>query len=52
MAMSRQKKLDKMEIIELQAEKPKPEFHFKESRTAWTLYFPNQRPRYWLRPPF
>ena len=33
MAMSRQKKLDKMEIIELQAEKPKPEFHFKESRT-------------------
>ena len=30
-AMSRQKKLDKMEIIELQAEKPKPEFHFKES---------------------
>ena len=33
MAMSRQKKLDKMDIIELQAEKPKPEFHFKESRT-------------------
>ena len=19
---------------------------------AWTLYFPNKRPRYWLRPPF
>ena len=33
MAMSRQKKLDKMERIELAAEKPKPEFHFKEART-------------------
>ena len=34
MAMSRQKKLDKMEIIELAAEKPKPEFNFKVGRTA------------------
>lgn len=33
MAMSRQKKLDKMDIIELAREKPKPEFHFKEGRT-------------------
>ena len=33
MAMSRQKKLDKMDLIELAAEKPKPEFHFKEART-------------------
>ena len=33
MAMSRQKKLDKMDVIELAAEKPKPEFHFKEART-------------------
>ena len=32
MAMSRQKKLDKMDVIELAAEKPKPEFHFKEAR--------------------
>ncbi len=34
MAMSRQKKLDNMELIELAAEKPKPEFHFKVGRTA------------------
>ncbi|SCB63363.1 ABC-F family ATP-binding cassette domain-containing protein [Streptococcus thermophilus] len=39
MAMSRQKKLDKMEIIDLQAEKPKPEFHFKESRTPGRFIF-------------
>ena len=29
MAMSRQKKLDKMEVIELASEKPKPKFEFK-----------------------
>jgi ATPase subunit of ABC transporter with duplicated ATPase domains len=34
MAMSRQKKLDKLDIIELAKEKPKPEFHFKEARAA------------------
>lgn len=34
MAMSRQKKLDKMEKIELMKEKPKPEFNFKEARAA------------------
>ena len=39
MAMSRQKKLDKMEIIEMHAEKPKPEFHFKESRTPGRFIF-------------
>ncbi|QSX09471.1 ABC-F family ATP-binding cassette domain-containing protein [Alkalibacter rhizosphaerae] len=39
MAMSRQKKLDKMEIIELAREKPKPEFQFKEGRTAGKLLF-------------
>ena len=33
MAMSRQKKLDKMDIIELAAEKPKPEFNFQVGRT-------------------
>lgn len=33
MAMSRQKKLDKMDVIELAAEKPKPEFNFKTART-------------------
>ena len=32
MAMSRQKKLDKMEVIELAKEKPKPEFHFLNAR--------------------
>ncbi len=39
MAMSRQKKLDKMEIIELAKEKPKPEFNFKEARTSGKLIF-------------
>lgn len=33
MAMSRQKKLDKMDVIELAREKPKPEFYFKTART-------------------
>ena len=39
MAMSRQKKLDKMDVIELAREKPKPEFNFKEGRTAGKLIF-------------
>ena len=39
MAMSRQKKLDKMDVIELAAEKPKPEFNFKESRTPGRVLF-------------
>ncbi|MDO4329837.1 MAG: ABC-F family ATP-binding cassette domain-containing protein [Lachnospiraceae bacterium] len=39
MAMSRQKKLDKMEVIELAKEKPKPEFHFQEARTAGKIIF-------------
>lgn len=39
MAMSRQKKLDKMEVIELAKEKPKPEFYFKESRASGKLIF-------------
>jgi ATPase subunit of ABC transporter with duplicated ATPase domains len=39
MAMSRQKKLDKMDMIELAAEKPKPEFHFKEGRTSGRIIF-------------
>ena len=39
MAMSRQKKLDKMEIIELAAEKPKPEFNFKEARASGKVIF-------------
>lgn len=34
MAMSRQKKLDKMEVIEREREKPKPEFRFLEARAA------------------
>lgn len=32
--MSRQKKLDKMEIIELAKEKPKPEFNFRKGRLS------------------
>ncbi|MBO6128650.1 MAG: ABC-F family ATP-binding cassette domain-containing protein [Pseudobutyrivibrio sp.] len=39
MAMSRQKKLDKMDKIELAAEKPKPEFYFKEARTPSRVIF-------------
>ena len=39
MAMSRQKKLDKMDVIELAAEKPKPEFNFKLSRTPRRYIF-------------
>lgn len=39
MAMSRQKKLDKMEMIELAAERPKPEFHFKYGRTPGRFLF-------------
>ena len=40
MAMSRQKKLDNMDIIELAAEKPKPEFNFKTARTPGRYIFP------------
>ncbi len=39
MAMSRQKKLDKMDVIELAREKPKPEFNFKEARAAGRYIF-------------
>ena len=39
MAMARQKKLDKMDVIELAAERPKPEFHFKEARTPGRYIF-------------
>ena len=39
MAMSRQKKLDKMDMIELASEKPKPTFNFKEGRTSSRYVF-------------
>ena len=39
MAMSRQKKLDKMDLIELSREKPKPEFNFKRGKTSGKLIF-------------
>ena len=39
LAMSRQKKLDKMDVIELAAEKPKPEFNFKVGRTPGKYIF-------------
>ena len=39
MAMSRQKKLDKMELIELASEKPKPKFDFKTSRAPGRYIF-------------
>lgn len=43
MAMSRQKKLDKMDVIELAREKPKPEFNFKESRAAGKYIFETEK---------
>lgn len=39
MAMSRQKKLDKMDVIELAQEKPKPEFDFLYSRAPSRFVF-------------
>lgn len=39
MAMSRQKKLDKMDVIELAAERPKPEFKFRYGRTPGRYIF-------------
>lgn len=42
MAMSRQKKLDNMDILERTQEKPKPEFNFKEARTPGKYIFETQ----------
>ena len=39
MAMSRQKKLDKMDVIELAKEKPKPEFQFLTARAPGKIIF-------------
>lgn len=39
MAMSRQKKLDKMDVIERTGERPKPEFLFREARTPGRYIF-------------
>jgi len=39
MAMSRQKKLDKMDLIELAKEKPKPEFNFKTAKASGKVIF-------------
>ncbi len=39
MAMSRQKKLDNMDVIELAREKPKPEFYFKQARASGKMLF-------------
>ncbi|ULO09858.1 ABC-F family ATP-binding cassette domain-containing protein [Paenibacillus sp. 19GGS1-52] len=39
MAMSRQKKLDKMDILEMSKDKPKPQFHFKDGKTAGKVIF-------------
>lgn len=39
MAMSRQKKLDKMDVIELASEAPRPEFVFKTARTPGKFLF-------------
>ena len=42
MAMSRQKKLDKMDVIELAEERPKPEFHFQYGQTPGKMLFETQ----------
>ncbi|MCY0901617.1 MAG: ABC-F family ATP-binding cassette domain-containing protein [Firmicutes bacterium] len=42
MAMSRQKKLDRMDVIELAREKPKPQFSFIEARAAGKTLFETQ----------
>ena len=42
MTMSRQKKLDKMDVIELAAERPKPEFHFQYGQTPGKMLFETQ----------
>lgn len=39
MAMSRQKKLDKMDVIEKRREKPKPTFNFTEGKTSGKMIF-------------
>lgn len=39
MAMSRQKKLDKMDVLELSKDKPKPEFNFIPARATGKLIF-------------
>lgn len=39
MAKSRQKKLDKMDVIELSKERPKPEFNFKPARASGKVIF-------------
>lgn len=41
--MSRQKKLDKMDLIELAAEKPKPEFNFRYGRTPGKMLFETKK---------
>lgn len=43
MAMSRQKKLDKMELIELAPERSKPEFRFKEARASGRTIFQTEQ---------
>ena len=43
MAMSRQKKLDKIDLIELAAEKPKPEFNFRYGGTPGKMLFETKK---------
>ena len=43
MAMSRQKKLDNMELIEKTTEKPKPEFEFQTARTPGRYIFKTEK---------
>lgn len=43
MAMSRQKKLDKMEKIQRIEERPKPEFHFETARASGKIIFETRK---------
>ena len=49
MAMSRQKKLDNMELIEKQVERVKPEFDFHLGRTPGTVPFRDERAGHRIR---
>lgn len=43
MARSRQKKIDKMDIIEISKEKPKPEFRFLQAKTPGKVVFQTEQ---------
>ena len=48
MAKSRQKKLDKIDRIEITKEKPKPQFNFKTARASGKIIFKTKEFSYWI----